>query len=148
MCGDYLMPKFSEIVWTALRRFYAFWFFAGSFVLMSHQFTGKPEFPPARPGGQALLDAFLASQFLYPLLAASYFVGGAALFRRTTAPLGLAILAAPTAVIVAFHLFISGTPWVGLAVGVIFAVLAWRERERFTGLWRETKKSDATAKPS
>jgi hypothetical protein len=142
------MPKYSDVVWTALRWSYAFWFFSGSFVVMLHQFTGQPEFPRVEPSAQAFLDALHASQFLYPLLALSYLVGGVALFKRMTAPLGLVILAAPTAVIVAFHVFLSGKPLWGALVGGIFALLAWRERERFAGLWRETRRPEAFDAPS
>lgn len=135
------MPSLTDIAWTALRWTYAFWFFSGSFVMLLHQFTGRPEFPRVEPEAQALLDALRASQFLYPLLALSYFIGGAALFRRVTAPLGLVILAAPTVVIVALHVFASGRPFWGALVGGAFILLAWRERQRFVCLWRETSKT-------
>lgn len=130
------MQTRGERAWALLRRAYAVWFFIGGFVLLSHQLTGQPAFPRVAPAAQALLDAFKASQFIYPLLAAVYLAGGAALFFRATAPLGLAMLAGPSIGIGLFHVLLSGTPGVGVITCACFALLAWRERTRIEGLWR------------
>jgi hypothetical protein len=121
-----------------LRRGYAVWFLVSAFINFSHGISGKPEFPPVLPQGQAFLDAMSATKFLWQVLGIAYFVGGVALLFQRTAPLGIVILAGPVIVILLFHLMLSGMPVYGLVFSAGFAIVAASQWRRLTLLWSPT----------
>ena len=96
--------------------------------------VGSPPTQP-NPAAQAFTDALSRSGFIDPLLAISYVMGGAALLRDRTAPLGLVVLAPSIAVITMFHLFLSGQWPIGLVVALVFGALALAYRTRLAALW-------------
>jgi hypothetical protein len=60
--------------------------------------------------------------------------------------LGLVLLAPSVAVILGFHLFLSGQYLWGPFVAAWFALLAWRYRRRFAPLW--SRSSEGLARPA
>src|SRR3954468_19168754 len=62
---------------------------------------------PTRPAAD-FMRALDEARFVTPLLAITFTVGGGSLLFARTAPLGLVLLAPPVAVILGFHLFLSG----------------------------------------
>jgi hypothetical protein len=71
----------------------------------------------------------------FVLLGASYAAGGLFTLFRRTAPLGLALLSPPMAVIVLFNALLvrSASAWVVLAP--VPALLLWQFRADFAPLW-------------
>lgn len=96
--------------------------------------VGNP-FTQPNPEAQAFTDALTRSRIVDPLLAISYAVGGAALLRDRTAPLGLVVLAPSVTMIMLFHFVLSGQWPIGLVVGLVCAVLAFGYRRRLAALW-------------
>jgi hypothetical protein len=93
--------------------------------------------PPGQPtvAAQAFTDALAVSGFIDPLLALTYLVGGLALLRDRTAPLGIVLLAPAVVVICCFHLTLSGqTIWGPLNLAWLLA-LAYAYRSSFIPLW-------------
>ncbi|HSQ94669.1 MAG TPA: hypothetical protein VLM18_01040 [Croceibacterium sp.] len=84
---------------------------------------------------QEFTDALSASGFIEPLLAAAYGAGGGVLLFDRSAPLGIVTLAGPVAVILFFHLTLSGQYIWGPAVAATLAALAWHYRLRLETLW-------------
>jgi hypothetical protein len=125
-----------ERVWAILRIVYGLFFLStGLFILMATT-TGMLA-APVQPtaSAQALTDALDATGFMDPLLAAAYLAGGGALLFNRSAPLGIVILAGPVAVILFFHLTLSGQYIWGPAVAAVLAALAWHYRLRLETLW-------------
>lgn len=79
-------------------------------------------------------DALEASRFMYPTLAVSYLGGGLALFFPRTAPLGLAILGPPAAIILLFHVFLTGQFVWGVSWAAAWLLMVWRYRRGFLPL--------------
>ena len=129
-----------ERVWAILRVAYGLFFLAtGAFILVATT-TGlmaSPVQPTA--SAQALTDALDATGFMDPLLAAAYIAGGGALLFNRSAPLGIVILAGPVAVILFFHLVLSGQYIWGPLVAAALAALAWHDRSRLETLWTLSK---------
>ncbi|MBA2467753.1 MAG: hypothetical protein H0V46_09170 [Sphingomonas sp.] len=119
-----------------LRVVYGLFFLAIGVAVLVWLLTGLGS-PPTQPNAeaQAFTDALTRSRIIDPLLAISYVVGGAALLRDRTAPLGLVLLAPSVLVIALFHLVLSGQWLIGLVVALVFAVLAFASRRRLSTLW-------------
>ena len=62
-------------------------------------------------------------------------VGGGALFRQRTTPLGLVLLAPAVVVIACDDILLANSAPVGIAVAAIWGVLALRFVAGFQGLW-------------
>lgn len=126
----------SEPGWTLLRWLYGLFFVAtGAWILVSVTtgLTSAPEQPNAR--SQAFMDALAATGFMDPLVAASFILGGGALLVRRTIGVGVVVLAPPVAVILLFHLTLSGQIVPGIAVAAILAAIAWKHRGGLKCLW-------------
>lgn len=119
-----------------LRVVYGLFFLAIGLAILVWLLTGLGS-PPTQPNSeaQAFTDALTRSRIIDPLLAISYAVGGVALLRERTAPLGLVVLAPSITVIALFHLVLSGKWLIGLVVALVFAVLAFACRRRLSALW-------------
>lgn len=125
-----------ELPWTIVRWVYGLFFLGmgvGILVSVTTGLISAPQQPNAR--SQAFMDALAASGFMDPLLAASFILGGGALLVRRTIPLGVVVLAPSVAVILLFHLTLSGQVIPGLVVGAILAAVAWRHRDGLACLW-------------
>jgi len=82
-----------------------------------------------------LESAMAQSRFMNPLLAFGCLLGGAALFFRRTAPLGIVLLAPIVIIIFFFHLVVTGIwPWGALHL-IWLTALAWHFRRGFDPLW-------------
>ena len=125
-----------ELVWATLRIAYGLFFLATGMFIIVATTTGMLAAPvqPTAPA-QALTDALDASGFMDPLLAAAYVAGGGALLFNRSAPLGIVILAGPVAVILFFHLALSGQYIWGPFIAGTLAALAWHYRLRLETLW-------------
>ncbi len=121
---------------TVVRIVYGLFFLAIGLAILAWLVTGVGSAPTQpNPAAQAFTDALSRSRFIDPLLAISYVVGGAALLRDRTAPLGLVVLAPSVAVITLFHFLLSSQWPIGLAVASVFGVLALAYRQRLSALW-------------
>jgi hypothetical protein len=93
--------------------------------------------PPRQPTveANAFWDAIAATGFLVPMLWMTYVVGGIFCLTNRTAPLGLAVLSAPMAVIVPFDALLArqAGPWI--AVLLVHVVLLWVYRTAYVPLW-------------
>lgn len=123
------------MAWKILRAI-----FGGFFVIMGLAAIGSLfglTAPPDQPtrAAQDFTDALTASGFMDPLLGASFVAGGAFLQVKRTVPLGLAVLAPSVAVILFFHLLLSGQFVWGAVVSGLYAALAWHYRDGFAPLW-------------
>lgn len=129
---------------TGLRWLYGAFFVLTGGYIVAHLLTGFAA-PPVQPTPEAaaFMAALTRSGFMDALLAAAFLAGGLALFPRRTAPLGLALLAPAVAVVLLFHLTLSGTPAPGLITAAVWLVLAWRERDRFSALWSDADRGRA-----
>ena len=93
--------------------------------------------PPRQPtaAAAALADALSQSGIIDPLLAMTYILGGLALLRDRTAPLGIVLLAPAVSVIFCFHLALSGQ-WIWGPLNLLWlGALAYAYRASFTPLW-------------
>lgn len=123
--------------WIALRWLYALLFLVtGAMMLAAALGFGADPFRQPTPEAQAWMDAVSAAPFFLPLLGASYVAGGLCLLAARTAPLGLVILSAPVAVIVAYHVVLSGLYGTAAVVALVHALLLWRYAPAFAPLWR------------
>ncbi|MBC6982644.1 DoxX protein [Caulobacter sp. 17J80-11] len=122
--------------WIGLRWLYALFFIATAAMITTSLTTGAiPRPVQATPAAAAFDHAIAATGFVDPALAACYLLGGLALLRERTTPFGLVLLAPVVAVILLFHIFLSGLWPVGAATAAVAGLLAWRHRGGFTGLW-------------
>ena len=125
-----------SIVWLILR-----WLFGGYYLVIGILFalTLLHLFPPQKlqvsAQSAAFQHALAATGFMMPLLLATYIVGGAALFRLRTAPLGLAILG-PAVVIITLTDTLLDTAYPVAAINiVVFLALAWHFRAAYRPMW-------------
>jgi hypothetical protein len=127
----------SRLAWIALRWLYGLFFLLTGLWIIVAVTTGLIG-PPPQPNARAaaFMQALSASGFMDPLLGLSFIFGGGALLWRRTAPLGLVILAPSVAVILLFHLVLSGQVPVGLIVAGLLLALMWHERDRLACLLR------------
>jgi hypothetical protein len=92
--------------------------------------------PQPTPEAQAFMDALSSTgSFLNPLVAGTYIAGGLALVWQRTAPLGVALLAPPVAIIFWFHMNLSHQYYWGTLNAVWLLALAWAYRRAFVPLW-------------
>lgn len=126
----------STMIWVALRIFFGLFFLLMGLWAVSSAF-GFAE-PPEQPtkAAAAFTDALTKSGFMDPLLGISFILGGAALLARRTAPLGIVMLAPSVAVILFFHLFLSGQYIWGCFVAAYFVALVWHLRAGLSPLWQ------------
>ncbi|MDP9148455.1 MAG: DoxX family membrane protein [Myxococcota bacterium] len=100
--------------------------------------------PPMSGPPAALLGAFLATGYLFPLLKATEVIGGALLLAGRFVPLALTVLAPVVVNIVAFHVFLAPSglalPIVVLALEIFLARSYWSV---FAPLVRARQLSDA-----
>lgn len=125
-----------RIVWRVARTIYALFFLAIGISILLSVTIGLVS-PPIQPTPQAadFMRALADAQFIDPLLALSFIIGGGSLLFERTAPLGIVLLAPSVAVILGFHVFLSGQYAWGLLVAVYFLFLAYRYRRSFVSLW-------------
>lgn len=132
----------ASLLWDALRIVFAMFFLAmGIWALSSGFGIGSPPEQPTRAAAD-FTGALTRTGFMDPLLGASFLAGGAALMLRRTIPLGLVILAPSVAVILFFHLFLSGQYVWGPFVAVYFLALAWHHRAGLESLWNASAVRD------
>jgi hypothetical protein len=131
-----MMQNLQSAAWTGLRWLFALFFFATGLLIVFSLLTGTPG-PITQPtAAAAALDrAFHESGIIDPAVAASYLAGGAALAIRRTAPLGLVLLAPAVTIILLFDVVLARLPVPGLAVALVWAVLALRHLAGFRCLW-------------
>ena len=91
--------------------------------------------PPMPEAAGALMGAFVASGYLFPLIKATEVVVGALLLSNRFVPLALTLLAPVMVNIIAFHTFLAPA---GLAVPIVLVglhlYLAYTYRASFRGL--------------
>jgi hypothetical protein len=127
-----------------LRWLYAAFFIAMGLMVAGPLVLGIGAPPPQpNPQAQAFVDALTRSRFIDPILAACYLAGGGASLWTRTAPIGLALLSPAVAIIVLYHLTLSGLWPVGLALGAVHTALLWHFRARLACLWREPRITDS-----
>jgi len=125
-----------ERLWAAARILYALFFLATGIWILISVSTGALGAPvqPTREAAE-FMQALANARFVDPLMAASFVAGGASLLFDRTAPLGIVLLAPSVAVILFFHLFLSGQYVWGPVVAGYLLLLAWRYRSAFLSLW-------------
>jgi hypothetical protein len=90
--------------WRLLRWSYsAYFIYVGSIILGELVRGTVTPYPQPNAAAQAFSNAPDASGFMNPALVASYLGGGLALIFQRTAPLGLAMLGPPVAIILLFQ---------------------------------------------
>ena len=111
-----------------------FYFAVGVWIVFS--FFGLASAPQQpTPAAEAFMKALGQSQFIDPLLALTYLVGGGALLVRRTTPLGIALLTPVVVVIFFFHTVLSGQ-WIWGTINLAWLMaLAWHFRTAFNPLW-------------
>jgi hypothetical protein len=85
--------------------------------------------------GTPFQRALSETGFMDPLLCVACITGGAALFIRRTAPLGIVVLAPVVIIIFFFHIVITRSWLWGTLNLVWLLVLAWQFRHGFDSLW-------------
>ena len=132
---DLTMHKAQRFAWVAARVIFAAWYFG---VGVLGFFTNNQ----AKDIANATTDlerVMAQTGFLNPLLCLCCSVGGAALFLRPSAPLGLVVLAPLVIIIFCFHIFITKDYWWGaLNLGLLIA-LSWHFREGLKPLWNYSR---------
>jgi cytochrome b subunit of formate dehydrogenase len=128
--------NWGRLAWTVLRVVFGLFFLITGVAIVVARTTGLIS-EPVQPTAAAadFMAALGRTPFMDLLTAASYIAGGGALLLDRTAPLGIAILAPTVTVILFFHLFLSGQYIWGPFVAAYFALLVWRYRRGFKGLW-------------
>jgi hypothetical protein len=121
--------------WRLLRWLYAAWFmYVGYIVLNKLLRGGVIHVHEPNAAAQAFSDALDASRFMDPTLAVCYLGGGTALLFHRTAPLGLAILGPSVAIILLFHIFLTGMIFWGVGWAAAWLLMTWRYRKAFMSL--------------
>jgi hypothetical protein len=125
-----------QSLWTVARAVYGLFFLAtGLWVLLSIATGLLPAPGQPTPAASAFMQALDDARFVTPMLGLSYIAGGGCLLFTRTAPLGLVLLAPSVAVILGFHLFLSGQYVWGPFVTAYFLLLVWRYRRSLAALW-------------
>jgi uncharacterized membrane protein YphA (DoxX/SURF4 family) len=84
------------------------------------------------PGAAALMDAFIKSGYMFPLIMGTQLLVGVLLLLNRFVPLALALLAPVVVNIVAFHAFLSPSGLVlALVVLVLELYVAWSYRKAY-----------------
>ncbi len=121
--------------WRLLRWLYAAYFMYVGYAVLRGLLRGAVmHIHQPNAAAQAFSDALEASGFMHPLLAACYLGGGLALLFHRTAPLGLAILGPPVAIILLFHIVLTGMLVWGASWAAVWLLMAWRYRRAFVPL--------------
>lgn len=125
-----------RMIWKVLR-----WLFGGYYLLVGLLFglMMLGFLPPTKltisPRSAAFQEALRATGFVMPMLIGTYLVGGAALLRLRTSPLGLALLA-PAVVMITLTDSILDTAYTVATVNLaVFLALAWRMRAAYRPMW-------------
>lgn len=127
--------KTSMRIWLILRIIYGAFFVAtGLGVLASILGFGSAPEQPTKAAAD-FMQALTHAQFIDPLLALSFVAGGGLMICNRTAPAGLVLLAPSVAVILFFHLVLSGQYFWGSFVAAYYVLLAWHYRQAFVPLW-------------
>jgi len=100
-------------------------------------FLGFMPQPPLNAEAGALMGAFAAAGYMFPLIKGTEVVAGLLLFSARTTPLGLLLLAPVVVNITAFHLFLAGGPAMSFAIIGLGVFTAWGFRDRFAPLFAE-----------
>jgi hypothetical protein len=110
----------------ALRLIFGAWFvFAGLNDLL--HFWQPPA--PVTPQSQALMQGLAGSGYIFPALGVVYTLSGLFLLANRFVALALVMLAAPVVVIFGYHAVMEDhLLGPGLAVLLIYLVLAWQQR--------------------
>ena len=124
------------MIWRILR-----WLFGGYYLGIGIVFgltllgVLRPPKLAISASSAAFQQALAATGFVMPVLVATYIAGGAALFSKRTAPLGLAMLA-PAVVMITLTDFILDTAYVVASVNLaMFLALAWHLRAAYRPMW-------------
>ena len=114
--------------------------YAGTGLVITSGFLGLAAPPPQpTPAAAAFTHALTQSGIVDPLLTLTYLVGGIALLRDKTAPIGIILLAPAVAVIFLFHLALSGQ-WIWGTLNLVWLLaLAWQYRSAFRPLWNHAQ---------
>lgn len=129
-----------SFVLTAARWIFGLFYAATGLAIASHVVFGIGS-PPPQPtvAAGAFTQALTQSGFIDPLVAVTYIVGGAALLRDRTAPLGIVVLAPAVSVIFCFHLMLSGQ-WIWGPLNLLWLLaLAYAYRSAFVPLWNHAQ---------
>ena len=127
--------KWAIWFWRLLRWLYAAYFMFVGYSVLIHLLRGATiHIHQPTAAAQVFSDALEASRFMYPTLAVSYLGGGLALLFPRTAPLGLAILGPPVAIILLFHVFLTGQFVWGVGWAAAWLLMVWRYRRGFLPL--------------
>ena len=130
-----MRTKLAIWFWRLLRWLFAAYFmFIGYIVLAKLLHGAAIHMHQPNAAAQAFSDALETSGFMYPTLAACYLGGGLALLFHRTAPLGLAILGPPVAIILLFHVFLTGMFLWGIGWAAVWLLMVWRCRNAFMPL--------------
>ena len=122
--------------WTALRWLWGIMFVGnGVMLLLSLLGLAEDPFVQPTPEARAWYDGLFSAPFLTLLLGLAFLVGGLLMSLKRTAPLGLALVAGPVAVIVAYHFSMTGLVAWGLFTAVVQGLLMWRFRSAYEPLW-------------
>lgn len=126
------MSRRSAIALDGLRILYAlFWLVTA----LTPFFVAAPFPRQPTQAANAFWDAIAATGFMIPLTGLTYFAGGALCLLRRTAPLGLALLSAPLAIIVPFNTLLARQtgPWI--LIVLVHALLLIAYRAAYVPLW-------------
>ncbi|MGD8688839.1 MAG: hypothetical protein PVI37_02765 [Gammaproteobacteria bacterium] len=117
------------------------WLYAGFFLLIGLQSLlvyagilprgGYPGSPEMKEFSRAVFSA----GFIGPLMTATYICSGVLMLFSRTAPLGLVLLAPFVVAILFAHLMLNGIPALGIAIALLWAVLAWQFRKAYEPMW-------------
>lgn len=122
--------------WRLLRWLFAAYFIYVGYLVFGGLLRGVAlHIHQPNAAAQAFSDALDASGFMNPTLAMCYLAGGLALLFQRTAPLGLAILGPPVAIILLFHTFLTGMFAWGATWAFVWLLMVGRYRKSFIPLW-------------
>lgn len=128
------MKTFFRWLLVALRLVFGAWFvFAGLNDLL--HFWQPPA--PMTPQSQVFMQGLAGSGYILPALGIVYTVSGLFLLANRFVALALVMLAAPVVVIFGYHAVMEDhLLGPGLAVLLVYLILAWQQRATFSVLLR------------
>jgi hypothetical protein len=126
------MPTLRRYLWLLARLVFAAWYFGVGVI----GFISGNQAKDIATATTDLERVMAQTGFLDPLLCLCCTAGGAALFLRRSAPLGLVILAPLVIIIFCFHMMITRDYGWGALNLALFLALAWHFRRGFAPLWR------------
>ncbi len=105
-------------------------------------FLPQPEVPPA---AGALLGAFAASGYMFPLIKGTEVIAGALLLSGRAVPLALVLLAPVIVNIALFHAVLAPGSWgmVGFLIASS-AYLAWTHRAAYSSLFASAPRAETS----